>query len=137
MKTSLNAASIALLGAVAAASGCADNRASIQVQYVCEPTATCAFANGCDTQSSGQAIYDPATSTAGGIVLFLNVKNQLPSNDSAGAGRLNTNDAHVDETSVELEGLVTGRQTLAANAYVPAGGKGVVGVAIALPLAAD
>src|SRR5512147_3013020 len=122
MKTRLTVACIALLGALAAASGCVDNRASVQVQYLCEPTPDCTFSNGCDTQYAGYVIYDPATSTAGGVVVFLNVKNQLADNSDVTLGRLNTNDAHVDETRVELEGLVSGQQTLAANAHIPAGG---------------
>lgn len=125
-----------LLGALAGAGGCADNRASISVQMICTPTEDCAFAPTCDTQALGPAVYD-RTTAGGALVLFLQVANQLPNNADLATGRVNTNDAHVDEIVTELEGAVAGVVSVGINTYVPAGGTAVVETIIPIPLGLD
>ncbi len=139
MRTRLAVAAAALLGALATASGCADNNASVQVQMICQPTADCIFTNGCDTQFTGFPTYDPGLATGDLLTVFLQVANQLPNNADRSAGRVNTNGAHVDEIATELEGAVGGTQSFGANGYIPAGGRSVVAVPVVVgtaPLAA-
>ncbi len=133
MKTRLAAlASAAALGALAGASGCADNRASIQVQMICVPTEDCTFARTCEKEFAGYPTLDRG-SGAGGVVLFLQVANQVPSNGDLSAGRVNTNDAHLDEIAVTVAGAAVADYTIGGNGLLPAGGSAVVAVPVALP----
>jgi hypothetical protein len=137
MKTRLAAlASAATLGALAGASGCADNRASVQVQMICVPTEDCTFSSTCETEYAGYPTVDRstlATGVAASLVLFLQVANQVPSNEDLSAGRVNTNDAHVDEIAVTVEGAAVADYAVGANGRIPAGGSSVVGVVVSLP----
>jgi hypothetical protein len=133
MKTRIAAlASAALLGALAAASGCVDNRASIQVQAICVPNDTCEFAETCDAQYIGYPTLDKTTSASDDLWLLLQVENQLPENEDLGTGRLNTNDAHVDETVIAYEGAMAGEQSIGSNVLVPAQGTAVISVKLDL-----
>src|SRR5512138_39252 len=123
MKTRLAVlASCALLVAVAALNGCANNRASVQVQAICFPTDDCSFQSECDAYFGGTA----GINGTGTLVLFLQVANQLPNNQNVSNGRLNTNDAHVTEIVIEYEGAQNNTQYQGANSWVPAGGSTVV-----------
>jgi hypothetical protein len=131
MKTRLAAlASAVLLGVFAGASGCADNRASIQTQAICFPTDNCTFSETCEAQYIGYPTLDKSVSTS--LWLFLQVANQLPNNEDVSIGRLNTNDAHIDETSIEYEGALAGTQLVGSNYRVPAEGTAVVSVRMGL-----
>ncbi len=136
--TPLALATAALLGALAGASGCADNRASIQIQAVCVPTDDCTFGETCDAQYIGYPTLDTTASTSDALWLVLQVENQLPDNSDAELGRLNTNDAHVDETVIEYEGSTgtLGPAAIGSNFYVPATGSAVVSVRVPLAGAA-
>jgi hypothetical protein len=134
MKTRLAAlASAATLGALAGASGCADNRASVQVQMICVPTEDCTFARTCETEFAGYPTYDRTGGSGGGLILFLQVANQVPSNGDLSAGRVNTNDAHVDEIAVTVTGAAAADYAIGGNGLIPAGGSAVVAVPVALP----
>ncbi len=127
MKTRLAAlASAALLGALAAASGCAENRASVQTQRICFPTKDCVFAATCDMQLIGTPALDLDVAPNSTLTLFLQVANNLPNNSNVSIGRVNTNDAHIDETYIEYEGSMGGTKAVGSNQLVPAAGTAVV-----------
>jgi hypothetical protein len=129
MKTRLAAVAFAaVLGALAGASGCAPNRASVQVQSICFPTEDCTFTSRCDERFGGTA----GIAGAGTLVLYLQVENQLPNNENLDTGRLNTNDAHVTEFRIDYEGAQTNTSYVGANSWVPAGGSAVVPVGLAI-----
>lgn len=133
MKTRLAAlASASLLGALAGASGCVDNRASVQAQAICMPTSDCTFAEKCDAQYIGYPTLDKGASALDELWLTIQVGNQMPNNANVELGRTNTNDAHIDETVVEYEGAMGGEQSIGSNYLVPAGGTAVVSVKLAL-----
>ncbi len=133
MKTRiLTLASVALLGALAGASGCSENRASVQTQAICVPTNDCKFSDACDAQYIGYVELDKNTSTNDVLWLLLQVANNLPNNANEAIGRTNTNDAHIDETSIEYEGAVGGEETVGSNFWVPAAGTAVVSVKMSL-----
>jgi hypothetical protein len=136
MKTRLAAlAFVAALGALAGASGCADNRASVQIDMICVPTKDCTFASTCEKEYVGYPTFDVGSTTAprsGGLMLFLQVANQVPSNEDLSAGRVNTNDAHVDEIAVTVEGATVADYEIGGNGLLPAGGTSIVGVPIAI-----
>ena len=64
------------------------------------------------------------------MILYLQVENQLPENGNASTGRVNTNDAHVDEAIVEYEGVAFPKVVQGMNLWVPAGGGSVVKVEV-------
>jgi hypothetical protein len=106
---------------------CRDNLASVQIQAVCMPTKTCLFGATCDAQFIGFPTVDAVQS--GQLWLMLQVANQLPNNASSERGKLNTNDAHLDEVVVDYEGAPLPRDTyVLANQRVPAAGTAVVSV---------
>ena len=134
MKTRLAAIALAaVLGALAGASGCTvDNRASIQVRSICAPSADCTFKATCDAQYIGYPTLDQAASASGNLWLFIEVANQLPNTQDLATGRLNTNDAHVDETAIEYEGALAGTSFVGSNIFVPAQGSSIVSVTLSL-----
>ncbi len=138
MKTTLAAlASAVVLGALAGASGCTvENRASVQTQMICAPPASCTFSDACDAQYIGYPTLDKSVNTAGTLWLTLQIGNNMPNNASLELGRANTNDAHIDEASVEYEGAMTGTQTIGSNFDVPAAGTAVVSARLNLAAAA-
>ncbi len=115
-------ASLSLL-TVAGASGCADNRASIQVQHICFPSQDCTFTATCD-QYIG---YPTIDSLAGDrLWLFFQVANQNVVTSNAPNGRANTANAHVDEAHVEYDGVALPPTDIGSNFSVPANGTAVI-----------
>ena len=137
MKTRfLTLASAALLGALAGASGCTvENRASVQTQAICMPPTTCTFSETCDTQYIGYMTLDQGASPNDVLWLTLQVANNLPNNEDLSVGRVNTNDAHIDETVIEYEGAMGGEQSVGSNFIVPAAGTAVVSAKLGLAAA--
>ncbi|HET8539365.1 MAG TPA: hypothetical protein VFL83_05790 [Anaeromyxobacter sp.] len=130
-KSLVIAAAAALLGALAGASGCVDNRASIQVQMICQPTSDCTFPeDGCELEYAGYPVYDRALGTGDVLRVFLQIANQLADNSDASSGRLNTNGAHVDEIETELAGVVSGTYTVGVNAFIETSSVSVLAVPI-------
>ncbi len=131
MKTSKTVlASALVLGAALLGHGCADDRATVQIQHVCSPPDTCAFDEGCDAQYISWPTLDRTASPTDTVILYLQVENQLPDNSNANTGRLNTNDAHVDEAIVEYEGVPLPKITAGMNLRVAAGSTSVVKVEV-------
>jgi hypothetical protein len=132
MKTKLALlASASLLGALAGTSGCVDNRASLEVQYVCSPPDSCDFTGGC-AQFIGYVALDRGLNTTGVMDVYLQVVNHTPNNANLDLGRVNTNDAHVDEAVVKYAGLVGGETSFGMNNLVAAGGISAVKVPLYL-----
>jgi hypothetical protein len=104
---------VLLLGA------CRDNGASVQIQTVCAFPSSCTFSNKCDKVTAGNLRMDPTLTET--LKIMLQLENQLPDNSDRELKRLNTNDAHVDRVEVEYGGLLGGKVTQAAQAYIPAG----------------
>lgn len=121
-------ASALALGAALFAHGCADDRASVQIQMVCFPTDDCTFSETCGAQYIGWVTLDTTQSANDVAWLFLQVENQLPDNSNANTGRLNTNDAHIDEVIVEYEGFPLPKVVIGSNFTVLAGGTSVISV---------
>lgn len=110
-----------------AIAGCRDNRASIQIQAVCAPTDNCSFSGTCDAQYIGFATVDSTRTDH--LWLLLQVENQLPDNTDRSVGKLNTNDAHIDQVVVEYDGIGLGRAVVDVIDYrVPASGSSVISV---------
>jgi hypothetical protein len=94
MKTTYAAVSLAVALAL---SGCAENHASIEMFAVCAPpedAIQCGQSGGCDLYlaSARPWMYLRAGGQPNGLELFTEVRNQMPENDDASAGRVNTND---------------------------------------------
>jgi hypothetical protein len=134
MKTRLTALALAAaLGAAAGAGGCTvDPRASIQLQTICAPTDACTFKDTCDAQYIGYPTMDLGNSPSDTLWLFLQVANQSPNNADPGTNRVNTADAHIDETDVTYEGALNGSETYGSVFTVPAGGHSVISVQLHL-----
>lgn len=121
--------SFALLTLLAlATTGCEDNLASVQIQAVCAPPDTCTFSGACDAQYISWPTLDLTASATDALTLYLQVENQLPDNGDVELGRVNTNDAHVDETIVEYDGVPLGKVIMGSNFHVPAASTAVVKV---------
>ena len=121
MKTRLATLACAvLLAALAGAGGCVDNRVSIQVQHLCAPPTDCDFTSGC-AQFIGYVTLERGLNATGVRDVYLQVRNNLEDNKDTTVGRLNSNDAHVDEAVVAYEGLVGGETTSGLNNLILAG----------------
>lgn len=123
---------LALLLPLLALAGCRQNGASIQVQAICAPSSDCVFSSTCGTIALGNPRIDRAAASS--LILIMQLENQLPDNADANVGRLNTNDAHVDEATVEYSGALTGKVTIPATGRIPANGNQLV-VVDAIPAA--
>jgi hypothetical protein len=108
-----------------ALAACRDNRASVQIQSICAPTKDCTFTGSCDAVYVGYPTLDVGTNAAGSMQLYFQVDNQLPDNTNLPNGRVNTNNAHVDQTVVDFEGPAISQAVLQTNHTVPAGGSTV------------
>jgi hypothetical protein len=113
-----------------AVASCRDNRASVKIQSICAPTSDCTFSASCDQVYVGYPTLDTLANPNGSLQLYFELKNDLPNNRDVLAGRLNTNDAHVDETVVEFTGPALAAATLATQHTVPAGGNTVVRIEV-------
>lgn len=128
MKTRAPLLALGLVAAAGALVSCRGNRASVQIQQVCFPSDDCKFGSTCDIQFIGYPAVDADAGT-GELWLFLQIENQLPDNADPTLGRLNTNDAHLDEVAVEYEGAPLPKDTYPLpNQRVPASGTAVVSV---------
>ncbi len=132
MKTRLSA--IALAAAFGAAvSGCTtDQRQSVQIQTICVPSTSCTFKNACDAQYIGYPALDLAASPTQTLWLTVQVANQLPNNADPSVGKVNTNDAHIDETDVTYEGALVRTESYGSVFNVPAGSTAVISVQLHL-----
>lgn len=129
MNTRLAAALSALaIGTLVGANGCTtDNRASVQVQKICAPPdGTCTFPAECELQFLGYPTLDHVASPRDTLWLVLQIGNQLRNNADPALGLANTNDAHVDETVIDYEGIALPRATVGSNFHIPADGVAVV-----------
>ncbi len=126
MKTRLALLALPLFALAA----CRDNRASIQAQAICAPTTDCTFAATCGAQYIGFPTLDTTASATDTFWIFLQVANQLPDNTNAAIGKANTNNAHIDETAVEYDGIALPGFTTSTNFSVPAGGTAVISILV-------
>jgi hypothetical protein len=110
-----------------------DNRGSIELQAICSPPTSCTFSSACDAQYIGPVIVD-ATAAAPELPLVVQVENQLADNAGKEAGRVNTNDAHIDEISVSYSAALPS-DTFPANGFVGAGTSSVVAIYVIRPRA--
>ncbi|HEX9244274.1 MAG TPA: hypothetical protein VF875_17655 [Anaeromyxobacter sp.] len=120
---------LALVLSIVALASCRDNRASIVIQDICFPSDDCSFTGKCDTSLNGTPIVD--VSLVHQLELFLQLENQLANNANLGAGKTNTNDAHVNEVVVSYEGVALPRDVFnVGNHLVPTNGTTVLGVEV-------
>ncbi len=123
---------IASLLPLLALAACAKNNASVEIAAVCAPpkdASKCSFSSKCDMVNIGYNAIDVGVAGAS-LWLFLQVNNQLPNNENLQTGRLNTNDAWVNEYEITFDvGLsdVTGPVPGGAS-LVPAGGSTVISI---------
>ncbi len=118
-------ASMIAVATAVAAGGCVDNRASIEIQHICQPSNDCTFTATCDEALSYPTL-DATVSPNATLALYLQVANQNVNNANAGIGRANTNDAHVDEEHVEFDRVPLPPTTIGASYEVPAAGTSVI-----------
>jgi hypothetical protein len=119
---------IPLLAVLAAlsASGCADDRMSLQPYAICAMPDSCTFSGSCDAVYIGAITY---ASTAGGNWLQFGVelRNQTLNNANKGTFRTNSNDAHITGVRLEIDGPVSGTLSRdVGHQTVPAEGTSVV-----------
>lgn len=111
-------------------SGCADNHASIEMFGLCAPpedAEVCGMAGTCDAFIASARPFVFLRNSLGspnGLELFTEVHNQMPPNDDASAGRVNTNDAIITGYELDFETLNYTREAYfyPANFPVAAGG---------------
>jgi hypothetical protein len=122
----------ALLLPLLAATACtAQNNASVKISGVClppeDPTA-CTFQATCESQSIGPNEMDVHETNR--LWAIIQVDNQAPDNENLATGKLNTNDAYVQEVHVEYSGapLPTTTAPVLGSAVVPAAGSAVISV---------
>jgi hypothetical protein len=114
-----------------ALAGCVDNNASVRIDSICLPpeqSDKCTFSSTCSAQFIGMTVLDLDQSSARTLWLFVQIDNQLPSNENAGLNRTNTNDAFVQEYEIAYPGtgLPTARGPIPGSAIVPANGNAVI-----------
>jgi hypothetical protein len=117
MKTRALLLALPLLAA-GALGACRDDSASLQVQAICFPTDDCTFGTTCDNTAFSPVILD--RNVGDHVDLYIQIENQTPNNENLDVGRTNTNDAQVDQITIEYDGPAIPRQVLGANVYVPA-----------------
>lgn len=104
---------------------CRDNRASIQIQAICAPTKDCKFGGTCDAQYINYPVVD--STGPGELHLLIQVENQLQDNTDKLSGKLNTNDAYLDQAVVDYDGIGLPRDVYDLPSYrIPANGSSVV-----------
>jgi hypothetical protein len=120
----MNTRIIPLLAVLAAltATGCADDRMSLEPYAICAMPESCIFSGGkCD------AIYIGAIGYASGagsswLQFGVELRNQAPNNADEGTLRVNSNDAHVTGLRLEIDGPTSGTLSMdVGNQTVPAG----------------
>ena len=115
-----------LLAPLALAGGCIDNKPVVEMFGVCAPpdADACSFDAECDGFYLGDVVVD--IDSAQRLILFLEVHNQLLPNDDPGTGRVNTNDAFVQEVFVTFRGLDLDATSHRLQQVVPANGTTVI-----------
>jgi hypothetical protein len=116
-----------LLAPLALAGACVDTNAPVQLFSVCAPPAAdnCTFSATCDAQYIGVNTVDLAAAPQR-FWIFVEVHNQLVQNDDGGIGRVNTNDAYLQEVHVTYRGLPLDPTAHLLQSVVPANGTSVV-----------
>lgn len=124
---------LALLGLAASSISCSEDFPSVHPFGICAPAedaTECAPDGPCERYLTGQAVLDTQVGVAGifnELVFFVQFNNQLPNNDDPTTGRVNTNDAEIDEyriTFAPQDGRIRlqDRTVLTVAPPVPAGG---------------
>jgi hypothetical protein len=112
-----------------AVAACRDNHASVNVQAICAVPDSCKFSAGtCDAVFIGYPTIDVGITDS--LMLFIQVGNQLPDITNLANGKVNTNDAHVDQTVVDFEGPALPQAVLQTNMRIPTNGTTVIGVEV-------
>ena len=114
------------LAALAAVlSGCVqENHASIEFFAVCFPpepdttTGACSYGNTCELVLGGTFWADVSAVTE--AVALIQLNNQLPNNEDLSVGRVNTNDAFIQQFRFEFVGTGLPEVWVDANVTVPA-----------------
>ncbi len=127
---------LALVALAAALASCAENHASVEMVKVCThpaPTTTggCEYPASCDLGQLGrQFLYLDGTWNLEGAALWVPIEfhNQLLDNSDPSAGRVNTNDAFIDEfrMSFEASGILLPDAIYKIAASVPTNGTAVL-----------
>jgi hypothetical protein len=123
----MNTRIIPLLAALAAlaATGCADNRMSLEAYGICAMPDTCTFSGKCDAVYIGEVSY--ASTGASWLQFGVELRNQVANNADIGTSRVNSNDAHVTGLRLEIEGPTSGTLSMdVGHQTVPAGSTSVV-----------
>ncbi len=134
---------IPVLAALAGALGCAPNHVSLELFGLCAPPAAVAGqacqgpSGACSTYLAGRPhVYlqyklpGMAAASYNQLELWLEVRNQLPNNADQTAGRVNTNDATVEQFVLEYSGPISGTYTYPSTTTVAANST----TAVAVPL---
>lgn len=109
--------------ALAGAAGCTEDRFPVETQAICAPTDDCTFQSTCDAQYIGTYYVLLGQD----ILVFFQMGNTSPNNEDLATGRVNTNDAHIWQASIEFTGAMTGTyMPTIANQAVPAGSTAVI-----------
>jgi hypothetical protein len=118
---------------------CGHRASTVQFVAICAPKADCTFAAKCDLNYIGELRVDlsslPAVSR--NYFLFVEVHNQAVVNSDAGAGRINTLDALLQELTIEYDGGGVAGTTTLVQEEVPASGTSVVGLSVLTPDGVD
>jgi hypothetical protein len=120
----------------AAATSCSVKAPSVAFSAICAPpdAGNCTFASTCDAQSIGPPTMDVAHTSQ--LWLTVEVHNQAVDNTDETIGRVNTQDAYLQEVDVSYSGaLAIPASASRMQEMVPAGGTAVLSV-FAIPTSA-
>lgn len=112
-----------------ALSGCAVEFSGVSIAGVCSPptpdanTAACVYPSTCDAFYAGTPLLDAGASGQSlDFRLPVEIDNQLPNNADPANGRVNTNDAQIDNFEVAYEGVSLPTWNVPATVTVKAAG---------------
>jgi hypothetical protein len=125
----MNARTLASLALLLAADCGLDNFSSVQLFEICFPPApdasgNCIYPPKCENTLLGRPLADLAPGRATGLLVPVQVNNQLKSN--ATATTPNTNDAHIEKYTITYDDPFAPGKVLLANDTIPAAGNTVV-----------
>jgi len=127
---------LALLGVVSLALACTvGNNASVEVYGICVPPDKCTFGGKCDTYAMDPPILDLTTSPTRVLWLPIEVRDQLANNADPSVGRVNTNDAFVQEFEVDWKDAALPPQIGRIQQTVPTDGSSVISIWLTPPAA--